>query len=79
MDPVKRAALFIRMNDLLTQHNVVVPMHVAGQHLGHLEQAPEHRHLRLGLELLEPHALVPRGIGGRRAMDERELRLWIAG
>jgi peptide/nickel transport system substrate-binding protein len=26
MDPVKRAALFIRMNDLLTQHNVVVPI-----------------------------------------------------
>jgi peptide/nickel transport system substrate-binding protein len=26
MDPVKRAALFIRMNDLLTQHNVIVPM-----------------------------------------------------
>ena len=26
MDPVKRAGLFIRMNDLLTQHNVVVPI-----------------------------------------------------
>ena len=26
MDPVKRAAHFIRMNDLLTQHNVIVPM-----------------------------------------------------
>ncbi len=26
MDPVKRAALFVRMNDLLTQHNVIVPM-----------------------------------------------------
>ena len=26
MDPVKRAALFIRMNDLLHQHTVVVPM-----------------------------------------------------
>jgi peptide/nickel transport system substrate-binding protein len=26
MDPVKRAALFIRMNDLLTQHNVIVPI-----------------------------------------------------
>ncbi len=26
MDPAKRAALFIRMNDLLTQHNVIVPM-----------------------------------------------------
>ena len=26
MDPVKRAALFIRMNDLLVQHNVVVPI-----------------------------------------------------
>jgi peptide/nickel transport system substrate-binding protein len=26
MDPVKRAAHFIRMNDLLTQHNVVVPI-----------------------------------------------------
>jgi peptide/nickel transport system substrate-binding protein len=26
MDPAKRAALFIRMNDLLTQHNVVVPI-----------------------------------------------------
>jgi peptide/nickel transport system substrate-binding protein len=26
MDPVKRAALFIRMNDLLTQHNVIVPV-----------------------------------------------------
>jgi peptide/nickel transport system substrate-binding protein len=26
MDPIKRAGLFIRMNDLLTQHNVIVPM-----------------------------------------------------
>jgi peptide/nickel transport system substrate-binding protein len=26
MDPVKRAGLFIRMNDLLTQHNVIVPI-----------------------------------------------------
>jgi len=26
MDPVKRAALFIRMNDLLTQNNVIVPI-----------------------------------------------------
>ena len=26
MDPVKRAAHFIRMNDLLTQHNAIVPM-----------------------------------------------------
>jgi peptide/nickel transport system substrate-binding protein len=26
MDPVKRAAHFVRMNDLLTQHNVIVPM-----------------------------------------------------
>jgi peptide/nickel transport system substrate-binding protein len=26
MDPVKRSTLFIRMNDLLTQHNVIVPM-----------------------------------------------------
>jgi peptide/nickel transport system substrate-binding protein len=26
MDPVKRAALFVRMNDLLIQHNVVVPI-----------------------------------------------------
>jgi peptide/nickel transport system substrate-binding protein len=26
MDPVKRAALFIQMNDLLIQHNVVVPI-----------------------------------------------------
>jgi peptide/nickel transport system substrate-binding protein len=26
MDPVKRAALFIRMNDLVIQHNVVIPV-----------------------------------------------------
>jgi peptide/nickel transport system substrate-binding protein len=26
MDPVKRAGHFMRMNDLLTQHNVIVPM-----------------------------------------------------
>jgi peptide/nickel transport system substrate-binding protein len=26
MDPVKRAALFIRMNDMLTQHVVVIPI-----------------------------------------------------
>ena len=26
MDPVKRAALFIRMNDLLTLNNVIVPI-----------------------------------------------------
>lgn len=26
MDPVKRAALFIRMNDLLIQHVVVIPV-----------------------------------------------------
>ena len=26
MDPVKRAALFIRMNDLVVQHVVVVPI-----------------------------------------------------
>jgi len=26
MDPVKRAAHFIRMNDLLTQNNVIVPI-----------------------------------------------------
>ena len=26
MDPAKRASLFIRMNDLLTQNNVIVPI-----------------------------------------------------
>jgi peptide/nickel transport system substrate-binding protein len=26
MDPVKRAALMIRMNDMLTQHVVVIPL-----------------------------------------------------
>jgi peptide/nickel transport system substrate-binding protein len=26
MDPVKRAAQFIRMNDMLTQHVVVIPI-----------------------------------------------------
>ena len=25
MDPVKRAAIYIRMNDLITQHDVIVP------------------------------------------------------
>ena len=34
MDPVKRAALFIRMNDLLTLNNVIVPIDLAGEHLG---------------------------------------------
>ena len=37
MDPVKRAALFIRMNDLVVQSGVVIPvtwrnvLHAAGQ------------------------------------------------
>jgi peptide/nickel transport system substrate-binding protein len=43
MDPVKRAALFIRMNDMVVQSAVVIPVtwrnvtHVAGNHLAGIE------------------------------------------
>ena len=37
---------------------------------GHVQQAPEHRDLRLGLEFLEPDPLVPGGLTGRcRGLD----------
>ena len=43
MDPVKRAALFIRMNDLVVQQGVVIPitwrsvLHAAGTSLAGIE------------------------------------------
>ena len=65
MDPVKRAALFIRMNDLLTQNNVDRADHLAELNISAIcNKLPEHRHLWLGLELLEPHPLVSRGLAG---------------
>ena len=63
MDPVKRAALFIRMNDLVIQNVVVIPVlwrnGVGGRH----DAAARHGSLRLGLDLLAP-AVLAQGLSG---------------
>ena len=62
MDPVKRAAVLIRMNDLVVQNIVVIPLVWRNWSRASPEQAEGHRDQRLGLELLEPGALVPGGV-----------------
>ena len=64
MDPVKRAAHFIRMNDLVVQSTRRHPARLAELDLRRRQQAEGHRHQRLGLELLEPCPLVPRSVAG---------------
>ena len=58
MDPVKRAALFIKMNDLVIQNVVVIPVLWRNGVSAPRRQAPRHGSLRLGLDLL---ALCPTG------------------
>ena len=67
MDPVKRAAHFIRMNDLVVQSTRRHPARLAELGVRRREQAEGHRDQRLGLELLEPSPLVPGSLasGGR--------------
>ena len=62
MDPVKRAAMFIRMNDLLIQNVVVIPGDLAARGLRPLAQAEGHGHQRLGFRPREPGLLVPRSV-----------------
>ena len=66
MDPVKRAVLFVKMNDLLIQNVVVIPVTLAVPGGERLEQAQELRTERLGFRLLEPGQLVSRGVAVAR-------------
>ncbi len=60
VDPVKRAALFIRMNDLVVQSGIVIPIALTRQGVGRVEAAAGGRAQSLRGRLLEPALLVPR-------------------
>ena len=66
MDPVKRAALFIKMNDMVIQNVVVIPV-VQRPRVAAVSNRLRARAERLGFRLLGAPQLVPRGVGGRRA------------
>ena len=65
LDPVKRAALFIKMNELVIQNVVVIPV-VFRPRVAAIANTHARRAERLGLRLLEPPQLVPRGLGRHR-------------
>ena len=65
LDPVKRAAMYIKMNDLAIQNVVVIPVVWRPRVSRHREQAAAGAE-RLGLRLLEPAQLVSRGLGRLR-------------
>ena len=74
MDPVKRAAMFIKMNDLLIQNVVVIPV------LWRRAWRPCRNKLRnteqsgVGIRLLEPSHLVPGGVAPPRPADPGAAR-----
>ena len=59
LDPVKRAALFIRMNDLVCMDNVIIPV-VYRPRVAAVSTKLQCPVVRLGQRLLEPKGLVPR-------------------
>ena len=63
MDPVKRAALFIQMNDMVIQNQVVIPV-VQRPRVAAMSTRLQRRAERLGLRFLELAELVPRGVAG---------------
>ena len=60
MDPVKRAALFIKMNDLVIQNVVVIPVLWRNGVCAAEHEAPGHGPTGLGLDLLAAPVLAPR-------------------
>jgi hypothetical protein len=71
LDPVKRAALFIAMNDMVVEDGVVIPVVCRPQGVGNFYEAQGDAE-RLGQHLLEPQRLVSRGIAaGRRKVTCR--------
>ena len=64
MDPVKRAAMFIKMNDLLIAERRRDPGALAGSGGGRVQQGPQHGAEPVGVRFLEPRHLVPRGVAG---------------
>ena len=66
MDPVKRAAMFIRMNDLADPERGRDSGDLAREGLRALAQAEGHGHQRLGFGPREPGLLAPRGVDPTR-------------
>ena len=71
MDPVKRAALFIRMNDLVVQTGRGDPDHVAQRAARRGQLARRDRVQWLGLDLRQHRLLVPPGVAPFRALAKR--------
>ena len=62
MDPVKRAALFIQMNDLVIQNVVVIPVLWRNGVSASTPQAARHGSVRLGLDHVAAAVLVQGGL-----------------
>ena len=62
LDPVKRAALFIRMNDIVIANVVVIPVLWRNGVSARVERAAGHGPHRVGLHLLAAALLVQAGI-----------------
>jgi len=56
LDPIKRAALFIAMNDMVVEEGVVIPVVCRPQGVGNVKKAQGDTE-RLGQHLLEPQGL----------------------
>ena len=72
MDPVKRAAMFIQMNDLVVQNGVVIPV-LWRQRLGRDDPAARHGPVGLGLDALASAALV-QGLSGLDRFQARNYK-----
>ena len=75
MYPVKRAALFIRMNDLVVQSGIVVPIVLRTKAAAMAGAAARHRAQRLRGRLPEPRLLVPGGVAAR-VPDQLDFAIW---
>ena len=73
MDPVKRAALFIKMNDLVIQNVVVIPVLWRNGVVGRDDPAAGHGSLRLGLDLLAAAPLA-QGLSGLDRFGARNYK-----
>ena len=69
LDPVKRAALFIRMNDLACGDQAVIPV-VYRPRVAAISSKLRARHQRLGQRHVGPEGLVSRGMSAARGRVE---------
>jgi hypothetical protein len=71
MDPVKRAAMFVRMNDLVIQNVVTVPVLWRNGVSASTPPPPRDGSVGLGVDVLAPAVLVPRRLVGTRQSEEK--------